>query len=430
VSHSPSLRTFFILWGGQSASILGSQVTTFAITLWAWQTSHQATPLALMLFCSRLGRVVTAAFAGVIVDRYSRKGLMMAGDAIASLSTLVILLLLLSQHLHLWHLYGAGLVNGCFSYIQDLAYGASMSLVVPPQHYTRAAALDSYLTYSGADILAPAIAGALYPHIGLSGILLLDLGTFLLAISTVWAVPIPQPGATADIAESRGWQAFTFGFRYVWQRRGLRAILIFLLTSNLVANVAWAIQPALILARSHDNVAVLASVQAAIGIGGIVGGLGLSLWGGPRRRIHGLLLGNALTEGCSALLGLARTPVAWMGTGFAYGCVAPVVGSANQAIWRAQVDPALQGRVFAARYLLAQLLSPVGLALAGPLADTVFTPALQPQGSLAGVGGGLFGTGQGAGMAVQFTLFSLCGVAISLGSYAYRPLRQMEGGLS
>lgn len=402
-------------------------MTNFAITLWAWELSGQATPLALIFFFTRTPKVIAASFAGVIVDRWNRKQLMMIGDGVAGLSTLVLLSLLLTDHLAIWHLYVAGAINGLFGYFQDLAYSASMSLIVPKQHYARATAMDSYLTYSGSEILAPAIAGLLYPLIGLSGIFIVDLATFGIAVMTVWRSPIPQPRSDAKPFSLSGlWAELTFGFRYIFRYPGLLSILLFLLSANLLSNAAWAIQPSMILARSQNDATALASVQSAIGIGGVVGGVILSVWGGPKRRIHGLLLGQGLSEFSGIFLGLTRTLPFWMVSGFLSALFSPFLGSSNQAIWLSKVDPSIQGKVFASRYLIAQLASPIGLAIAGPLADHVFEPAMQPGGYLAPLVGAVFGVGAGAGMALQFTLFSACGVLVALGGYAFRTLREVE----
>jgi len=430
-----SLRTFLIIWVGQSASVLGTQMTSFALTLWAWELTGQATPLAMILFFNRIPRVIAAAVAGPLVDgrspllgRYwTRKQLMMLGDAIAGCSTLAILFLFLAQRLEIWHLYASALVNGLFSYVQELAYSASMTMIVPKQHYARATAMEAYITYSGSEILAPVLAGGLYVLAGLQGVLLVDLATFAIAVSTVAWVSIPQPLADwANPDRQPIWQELTFGFRYIWKRPSLLAILLFLLSANLLATTAWAIQSPMILARSGNDPTALASVQSAIGIGGLVGAAVLSVWGGPKRRIHGLLLGGALGDLGSVVLGVARSQPIWMLAGFWAAFFSPFFGSSNQAIWLSKVEPAVQGRVFATRYLIAQITSPLGLAIAGPLADHWFSPALQPGGGLLPWLGGIFGSGQGAGMAVQYTLFSFLGILVGLGGYGFRRLRNVE----
>ena len=116
---------------------------------------------------------------------------MILGDAIAAGSTLAILLLHLSGNLAIWHLYLAASINGGFGQIQQLAYSASITLLVSPQNYTRANSMNSVVHY-GSNIIAPAIAGVLYPIIDLGGILPIDLATFGIAIATLVWIRIPQ----------------------------------------------------------------------------------------------------------------------------------------------------------------------------------------------------------------------------------------------
>lgn len=407
--------------------MLGSEVTNFAMTLWAWQVTGMATPLSLIIFFSHVPRIVVAFFAGVLVDRWNRKLLMMVGDTAAAISTVAILLLFLSDRLEVWHLYVTAAVNGLFGYFQDLAYSASISVMVPPQHYTRAAAMSDHIGQFGSNIIAPAIAGVLYYAIGLKGILTIDLITFIIAISTVWGVQIPQPQIDASDRDSRNiWQDMTFGFRYMIERPSFLAISIFWLIFNFVDGVLTGIHSPVILARSSNDAAVYASVQSAIGLGGAIGAVVLTVWGGFKRRIHGLLLGTVLSYASMAAFGLANLPSVWIVSGFLAGVFWPLIGSSNQAIWLSKVAPEVQGRVFATRYLIAQISLPLGLGISGILADYVFEPAMMPGGSLAEIFGGAFGTGSGSGMALQYTLFSLVGVLIGIGGYAIRQLRDVE----
>jgi MFS family permease len=421
------MRTFLQIWIGQLISILGSEMTTFAVTLWVWDQTGKATPLALVWFFSRASRVIAASFAGLIVDSVNRKHLMILGDTMAGLSTLVLLLLLWSNQLAIWHLYITAFINGFFGYLQSLAYSASESLFLPKLHYARATALNHF-AYSGNEVIAPAMAGLLYPLVGISGIFIIDFFTFVAAVSLLLSVQIPQPNrnvkSTQDIQTLR--QKLTFGFRYIFSRSSLVAILVFLLGTNLVFYISGGIYSPMILARSHDSAIVLASVQTAAGIGGVVGSAVLSIWGGPQPRIHGVLGSAILVGSSSMLLGLGKTQVMWMLGSFLSAFFLPLRGSSNQAIWLSKVDPSLQGRVFASRYLIAQIASPLGLLLAGIFADYVFTPVMTSEGGLIQILAHLFGSESGSGMALQYTLFSCLGVLIGVGGYAFPTLRHAE----
>lgn len=186
------MRTFIIIWFGQLVSTIGSYMTEFALSIWAWQLTGSATALALVGFFSQLPRIPITLFAGVIVDRCNRRHLMMLGDSIAVLSTIAIGLLYFTHNLQIWHLYLTGAVNSCFGQLQQLAYSTSITLLVPQHQYTRASSMGSIVHY-GSTIFSPALAGSLYPVIGLVGILLIDLSTFAVAIATLLFVHIPQP---------------------------------------------------------------------------------------------------------------------------------------------------------------------------------------------------------------------------------------------
>ncbi|MFG6101386.1 MFS transporter [Leptothoe sp. EHU-05/26/07-4] len=417
------MRTFLIIWLGQFISLLGSEMTNFAITIWVWEVTGQATPLSFILAVTQIPRLLISPFAGIWVDRFNRKYLMLLGDTVAGLSTIVLLVLFLTDHLQIWHLYISAAINGLFGYIQGLAHSASMSLIVAEQHYARASAFES-LQMSGSFVVAPAMAGAMYAVTGLSGILIIDLVTFGIAIATLITVTIPQstaPPQTADV-----WQQLIFGIRYLWNRPSLKVLLIFFLISNFIDSASFTLLPAMVLARLGNNSTILGTLFSFFGIGGLLGGLTLSIWGGPKRRIHGVLIFSAIWKVGLIVLALSRNISTKIGTALTSGFCSPFPGSCSQAIWRSKVEPEVQGRVFATRFLLTQLATPLGAALAGPLADHVFGPAMQSGGALAPIFGGLFGVGPGAGMALQMMLFASFGVVISLSGYSVRRLRQVE----
>ena len=299
-----------------------------------------------------------------------------------------------------------------------------MSLIVAEQHYARASAFES-LQLSGSYVIAPAIAGAVYAVTGLSGILLIDLVTFGVAIASLTTVTIPQPTASPKTTDPI-WQQLTFGIQYLWSRPSLKVLLSFFLISNFINSASYTLLPAMVLARLGSNSTVLGTLFSFFGIGGLLGGLTLSVWGGPKRRIHGVLIFSAVWKVGLIVLALAQTVSTKIGTALVSGFCSPFPGSCAQAIWRSKVEPEVQGRVFATRFLLTQLATPLGAAIAGPLADHVFEPAMQPGTPLAQALEPVFSTGAGAGMALQMTLFAGCGLLVALGGYGIQNLRKIE----
>lgn len=425
--YQPNFRTFLIIWSTQVLSMLGSEMSDFAITLWAWNITGKATSLSLIIFFNQLPRLITTLFAGIIVDRCNRKILMILGDAASGISTIAIFLLFLTNHLEIWHIYASAIIFSPFRHLQYFAFSTSISLVVPKQHYTRAIVMSEHIGQFSSNIIAPGLAGALYYVIDLQGILSVDIVTFILAIIAICTVHIPQPiSSEVDLKGAKIWQDLTFGFQYIIQSSGLLTLLLFLFIFHSIDSILFGIHSSFLLARSGSDSAVFASIQSAIGLGGLVGALGLSVWGGFKRRIHGLLLGIILHYSIMMTFSLANSPSIWMITGFLASVFWPWVSSSNQVIWLSKVPPNVQGRVFTTRYLFTLIASPLGLAIAGPLADNFFRPAMMSGGILAPIFSRVFGTSSSSGMALQYTLFSFLGVLLGLAGYTWQRLRDVE----
>jgi MFS family permease len=419
------VRTFTIVWFGQLVSTIGSYMTEFALILWAWHLTKSATALALVGFFSQLPRIPISLVAGLIVDRYNRKHLMMLGDAIAALSTLVIGLLYLADSLQIWHLYLLAAISGGFGQIQSLAYSTSITLIVPKQHYTRANSMDSAIHY-GSAIVAPALAGVLYPFVGFLGILLIDLVTFGMAIATLLLVHIPQPQPNPETDSETITQKLTFGIRYVFTQPGLRSLLIITTLFWFAHDLGEAVYDPMILARTNGSAQVLASVASAAGIGGVTGAIILSAWGGTKRRIHGMLAGFMGAGLSKTVFGFGQVPLVWIPAQFCSSLNFPLLGSSETAIWMEKIAPEIQGRVFAANALVVQSVSAIALLIAGPLADRVFEPALQQNNRLTSLFHAIVGTGAGAGISLLYILTSMTLVLIGLGGYVLPTLRRVE----
>lgn len=418
-------------------------MSEFALTLWAWSLTGSATALALVGFFSLLPSIFVSIFAGIIVDRANRKYLMMLGDAISAASTVGILILHLSGNLAIWHLYLAASINGGFGQIQQLAYSTSITLLVSPQNYTRANSMNSVVHY-GSSIFAPAIAGILYPIIGLGGILPIDLATFGVAIATLIWIRIPQPDRetqdeTEDTVGANGirpsklavfWREVTFGIRYIWRNNGLRTLLLVTASFWFVHDLGGAIDEPMILARSDNNARTLSAVLSIAGIGGVTGAIVLTSWGGTKRRIKGMLAGFMGAGVAKTVFGLGQSLTVWLPAQFCSSLNFPLLGSSETALWMEAVPPKLQGRVFAANSLVLELVSAIATLIAGPLSDRILGPAMQSQNSLSSLFAPIFGNGAGAGMAL---LYVVCAIAMfSIGAVGFRlpQLHQLENAVS
>jgi Major Facilitator Superfamily len=422
------MRAFVAIWIGQVISLLGTAMTNFGLTIWAYEKTGQATSLAMIGFFFVTPMVALSPIAGAIVDRSNRKLMMMLSDLAAGVTTIVVFSLYFTSNLQIWHLYLTAAISGTFQTFQWPAFSAAITMMLPKEQYGRANGMLE-LADSASGIFAPLLAGALLGFIGLGGIMIIDIVSFSFAIGALLLVHIPQPERTEAGREGQGsiWKESAYGFPYIYKRPSLLGLQLVFLFGNFFSALGWVLLAPMILARTNSNELMLGSVQSAGAIGGVAGGLIMSAWGGPKRRVYGVLGGWLLTSLLGeTLLGLGQGLPVWLVASFLAAFFSPIINASNQAIWQAKVAPDVQGRVFATRRMIAWMVMPVSQLVAGPLADQLFEPAMQEGGRLADTLAWLVGTGPGAGMALIVTFSGLAAALVALVGYAVRAVRDAE----
>jgi len=418
---------FITVWLGQLISVLATQMSGFALSIWIYERTNSATALGLSQVFFITPFLLISPFAGAMVDRYDRKWMMALSDLSAGAATIALLVLQALGVLEVWHLYAAALLQGLGNAFQWPAYSAAISLMVPKEQLGRANGLMA-LIEAGPAVIAPFAAGALLPFIGLTGVLGIDVVTFVLAVLALVIVVIPNPPVSAVGAQARGslWIEAAFGFRYIFARPGLLGLQLVFLSGNLLFGMIGTLAQPFILSRTGNDTLALGTVLGVGAIGGVGGALLMSAWGGFRRRVHGIFGGWIVAAIGMLIVGLSRDLTGWViGAIVTFG-VGPIMNASSQAIWQSKVEPDVQGRVFSARRLISWFSSPVSPIVAGLLADRLMEPAMQPGGALAAVFGGLVGVGPGAGMAVLFIIIATLTILVGSTGYAIPVIRDVE----
>jgi DHA3 family macrolide efflux protein-like MFS transporter len=421
------MRSFVVIWIGQMFSLLGTSMSGFGLTVWAYELTGKATALALVGFFFVTPMLIVSPLAGALVDRSNRKFMMMISDLASGVATTSILVLYLSGRLQIWHLYIANGFMGAFQAFQWPAFSAAITTMLPKAQYGRANGLMS-LTETGPDILAPIMAAALLGVIGLGGILTIDLVTLSIAILTLLLVRVPQPPVSQTGLESRGslWKEMAYGFSFILKRPSLLGLQIVFLVGNFFFSIAYTLFAPMILARTGNNELALGTINSVGAIGGVVGGSVLSVWGGPKRKVHGVLAGWGLSGFFVMLVGLGRGIPVWTAAVFLNYFINPFLNGSNQTIWQSKVAPDVQGKVFATRRMIAWLSMPLASLVAGPLADKVMEPAMLTGGSLAPLFGDWVGVGKGAGMSLTILFIGVIIMLVGFSGYALPILRNAE----
>lgn len=419
---------FSIVWLGQIISVLASSMSQFALTIWMFEKTESATALGLMQVFFITPFLIVSPIAGVMVDRYNRKLMMMISDLTAVIATVFILVFQYLGILEFWHLYFASVIYGLGNAFQWPAYSAAISTMIPKEQYGRANGMMS-LIEAGPGVIAPLLAGAALPFIGLTGVLFIDVATFLFAIGALLIVHVPQPEKTQEGQQAQGnfWKEAIYGFQYIFARPSLLGLQLIFFAGNLFAGIAFTLVAPMILSRTGNDSLIFGTVQTAGAIAGVVGGIIMSAWGGFKRRVHGVLLGWAIGGVGLAISGVVGGVVVWTIGLSLVALTSSLVNSSNQAIWQAKVAPDVQGRVFSARRLIAWLTNPISPIIAGTLADFIFEPQMRiTTSALSQTFSWLVGTGAGAGMGLLlFICGSLC-VLVGASGYFISPIYKAE----
>jgi len=418
-------RTFLIIWFGQLVSLTGSGLTSFAVGVWVFLQTGSTTAYALILAFSSIPSLVVGPFAGALVDRWDRRKAMLLSDAGAAGCTLLILLLLTSDKLQIWHLYLLLAISASFATFQWPAYSAATSLLVPKAQLARANGMVQ-LAEAVSQILAPVTAGILIGTIRLQGVIGIDLTTFVVAVITLMIVRVPRPQKTAEGQAVKGslFKEAFYGWRYIRERKGLFALLMFFGAVNFITSIAVVIFTPLVLTLSSPL--MLGVLTSVAGLGFLGGSVLISLWGGPKRKIIGIYVAEFLTAAALLVLG-STTNLVVLGVGaFIAFLGQPIVGTCSQTIWQQKTAPDIQGRVFAFRRVIAWSTVPFAYAVAGPLADNVFTPLLVEGGALAGTLGKIIGVGPSRGLGLFYIILGVLAFLVTIIAYSYIPLRNVE----
>jgi DHA3 family macrolide efflux protein-like MFS transporter len=372
-----------------------------------------------------LPSLLFAPLAGALVDRWDRRIVMIASDSGAAVCTALLMLLIHTARLEIWHIYVIMGCNSLFRALQVPAYTASVSLLVPREQLGRANGIMQ-LESASAYLLSPILAGWLLDQVGIVNVMLIDLATFFFAVIIVLSVRFPKPVVKDKDTSARPslWQDMAVGWQFISKRAGFIGLMILFGLGNYANNMTDTLMPPMLL--EHNSPTILGSVLSTGGLGMLVGTLLMSAWGGPKKRIYGVLIFKTLAGLAIMAIGLFKSiPLIALAT-FFYYLPFPLVNGSDQAIWQSKVPPELQGRVLSIRRMLSRSMIPLAYLTAGPLSDKVFKPLLSENGVLASSLGQIFGVGPSRGIGLLIFLMGEIIVVLTLAAASDPRVQKIE----
>ncbi len=421
---------FLAVWAGQSVSRIGTGMYAFGVGVFVYERTQSATLFGLILFFELLPGALIAPYAGVVADRVNRRTVMMFGNAGMIGGALVVLFATMGDEVNVWVLYPALVFGSLAAAFHAAAYDSSIVLLMPESRWNRANGLVQ-LGEAIANVSAPLAAGAVLLALHISGLILLDIATFGIALLALLLLKMPDVaagGAKKDGGTSepkpRLRDELRFGWRFIRNSSGLPTMLMIISMLNFFVNLAVVGATPLIL--GFTDPATFGVIAAAGGAGMVAGGLVMVAWKGPAKRVPLLLIGLCGTGFFIGMYGVRPSAVVVAAAQFGFFFCLPIVNSMGAGIWQRRVPAEAQGRVFAVRRMLATITVPVAIVIGGPLIDHVFKPLLTEDGSLAPLLGPIMGTGPDRGIGVLFILLGAAMIVTTLIAAANPHFRAVE----
>jgi DHA3 family macrolide efflux protein-like MFS transporter len=367
---------FFTIWGGQAISLFGSRLVQFALIWWLTQETGSATVLAIASLIGLLPTVILGPFIGALVDRWKRRQVILIVDTAIALATLLLAYLFAIDAVSVGTIYILLLVRGIGESFHWPSMSAATSLMVPDEQLTRVQGLNQMLQ-GGLGIVAAPLAALLLEFIPMQGIMMIDVVTAAFAIFPLLAITIPEIDQRERSSPSEKpatfWEDFRSGLRYVWSWPGLMMLMVLAMVINFLLTPAGALMPILVSEFFQGGALQLGYIESAFGFGMIAGGLVLGTWGGFKKRIMTSMLGLIGLGIGFGMIGLVPSNLFWLGVASAFLAAAmiPMVNGPVHAILQSTVEPEMQGRVFTLVGSLGSAMAPLGLIIAGPVADLI-----------------------------------------------------------
>ena len=363
-------KQFFTIWLGQALSILGSQLVQFALIWYLTITTGSATVLATATLVGMLPGVILGPLIGTLVDRFNRRWVMLIADGVVAAATIGLAIFFFLSIVAEWQIYLVIFIRALAGCFHGNAMNASTSLMVPMEYLTRIQGMNQMLN-GGLNVISAPLGALLLNHLPLQGILLIDVITAMFAMIPLMFITVPQPEQKQQKQSRRILQDFQAGFRTIRQWRGLMIVSMMTVGINFTIIPAFSLLPLMVKNDFGGNAIHLSWVESAMGIGMIAGGALLSVGGGFKRRILTSMLG-LIGMGIGTLI-LALAPssaiAAAVGGALLFGLMNPLTMGPFFAVIQSSVAPDMQARVFSILSSVGGGIAPIGLMIAGPIAE-------------------------------------------------------------
>ncbi|NWL89028.1 MFS transporter [Paenibacillus sp. 79R4] len=423
MDHSNKLfGKFLMLWSGQFISAIGNGLTSFGLGIYVFQLTGKASAMGLVTLLAFMPSLLLSAFAGVLADRYDRRLLMVLGDSLSAIGLVFILICMLRGEVLLWQICVGVTISSVFSSLLDPAYKATVTDLLTKEQYTKASGLVQIASTSK-FLISPIIAGYLLVISDIKLLLIIDICTFFVTVTTTLVVRSGLAAKTYEQANS-----FIRDFKDGWSAiSGNRGVLVLIFMTTLLTFLLGIIETLSIpMLLAFSNSSVIGTVETIVASGMLVTSVVIGFLPIKKDYVKILSFSMFLVGIFMAMFGLRENLMLICVAGFLFFAMIPFANVSMDYLIRTNIDNSAQGRAWALIGLITQFGYVAAYALAGLMADYLFTPLLVEGGALAGSVGRIIGTGSGRGTGFLIIVAGVVLSVVSIVLYNMKSVRKLE----
>jgi MFS transporter, DHA3 family, macrolide efflux protein len=420
---------FWRLWVGESITSFGSQLVRFALGVWVYQRTGSVVEFASLMVIGLLAQLIATPFAGNIVDRMDRRRVIVTCDCISALTSVVIIALLSFDRLAVTHLYALAVVGALVSAFLEPAAATTVGTLLKDEQLMRASGMMG-LSATALGIVTPTLAGALLVMIGLEGVAILDLVTFLIGASLIWKALEALPRRASETATSIGsvlkgsWSNFGNSLKFFGQSKAMGGLLAYTVAQATMMAIAVTMSVPLVL--SNHSPSGLGIVMSFAAFGALVGNILMAIFGSPERRITVVLIADASLGLCLIGLGMVSSLPGYCVLQAMAAAAGVVGGGCRFALWISHVPEDRRGSIQVVQETAVMSFTAAATLTAALLVERWLDPLLTTGHVLGDVARTLISVENGRSIAMLFVLSGVMVILVSLFAMSHKPLRSLK----
>lgn len=350
----------------QTISLFGSSIVQYAIVWYITLTTSSGKMLAISTLCGFLPQIIISLFAGVWIDRYDRKKLIMISDSIIALFTLILAIAFINGYIDIWLVFVVLAVRSAGTGIQTPSVNAILPLLVPHDKLMKVNGIHSTLS-SIIMFISPAISGGILSLFSLEATLFIDVITAIIGVTITSTISIQK----IYQEQSSTFQGLKDGFDYLKKNTFIRRLIIFQFITLLLITPSAFLTPLMVSRTFGNEVWRLTMSEMTYSFGMISGGLLISLWGGFKNRNKTILVATTVYGFIMIFMGLSPFFIVYLILNALIGIPSPCYNTSITVTIQESVESSMHGRIFSLMQIATSCAFPLGMLLFGPLADYV-----------------------------------------------------------